>query len=173
LIGLYIIKESFSLGKEAVDSFLDVSAGREIEEKIKSVTKRLNIEVFSLKTQKKGSIITTSLEIKLPSSLSVEKATNISNKLREDLMNNINNLRFVTIQIKSHEVGTQFFKPSLGRGFGWQRRGKFKGEIKKAFGRGPGGYCICSECDYNIEHQRGIPCSTFKCPKCKINLERR
>jgi cation diffusion facilitator family transporter len=33
LIGLYIIKESFSLGKEAVDSLLDVSAGEEIEER--------------------------------------------------------------------------------------------------------------------------------------------
>jgi len=32
LVGLYIIKESFSLGKEAVDSLLDVSAGPEIEE---------------------------------------------------------------------------------------------------------------------------------------------
>jgi len=36
LIGLYIIKESFSLGKEAVDSLLDVSADEEIENKIKS-----------------------------------------------------------------------------------------------------------------------------------------
>jgi len=35
LIGLYIIKESFSLGKEAVDSLLDVSAGELVEEKTK------------------------------------------------------------------------------------------------------------------------------------------
>jgi len=34
-IGLYIIKEAFFLGKEATDSLLDVSAGEEIENKIK------------------------------------------------------------------------------------------------------------------------------------------
>jgi divalent metal cation (Fe/Co/Zn/Cd) transporter len=34
LIGAYIIKESFSLGKEATDSLLDVSADEEIESKI-------------------------------------------------------------------------------------------------------------------------------------------
>jgi len=60
-----------------------------------------------------------------------------------------------------------------GRGFGWQRRGKFKDKIKEAAGQGPGGYCVCPKCGYQIEHQRGIPCSSLKCPKCNINLERK
>jgi len=59
-----------------------------------------------------------------------------------------------------------------GRGFGWQRRGKFKDTIKEAQGKGPEGCCICSKCGYKIEHERGVPCSTIKCPKCKINLTR-
>jgi divalent metal cation (Fe/Co/Zn/Cd) transporter len=74
LIGLYIIKESFALGKEAADSLLDVSAGEEIENKIKEIIQRENIEVSSLKTQKKGSVVTANLEIKLPSNLSVKEA---------------------------------------------------------------------------------------------------
>ncbi|MCK4805712.1 MAG: cation transporter, partial [Candidatus Pacebacteria bacterium] len=65
LIGLYIIKESFLLGKEAVDCLLDVSADEEIEEKIELIAKTDNIEVSCLKTQKKGSAITANLEIKL------------------------------------------------------------------------------------------------------------
>jgi len=173
LIGLYIIKQSFSLGKEAVDSLLDVSAGEEIEEKIRTISKRENIEISSLKTQKKGSAVTANLEIKLPNNLKVEEATKISNDLREKLMNEIESLRYVAIQIISHEVETGFYKPSLGQGFGWQRRGRFKGEFEKAAGEGPGGYCVCSRCDYKISHERGVPCSTLECPNCKIKLIRK
>lgn len=172
LIGLYIIKESFSLGREAADSLLDVSAGEEIEEKIRTNAKNQNIEVSSLKTQKKGSAVIANLEIKLPNSLNIEEATKISDTLRKRLMEQIENLQSVAIQITSHEVSTGFYKPSLGRGFGWQRRGKFKEEIEEAQGKGPGGYCVCPDCNYKMEHKRGTPCSAFQCPNCKINLKR-
>jgi len=171
-IGLYIIKQSFSLGKEAIDSLLDVSAGEEIEEKIKSVGKNQGIEISSLKTQKKGSTITANLEVTLPNSLKVEEATKISENLREKLMEEIENLSYVAIQIKSHEVETGFYKPAFGRGFGWQRKGRFRGEVEEAKGEGPGGNCVCPKCGYKIPHERGIPCSTLECPKCKINLDR-
>jgi len=172
LIGLYIIKESFSLGKEAVDSLLDVSAGPEIEEKIKELAKKENIEINSLKTQKKGSVITANLEISLPNNLKVDQATKISENLRKKLMENIKNLSYVAIQIKSHDMETSFYKPFFGRGFGWQRRGRFKGEIEEAQGRGPGGYCVCKKCDYRVEHQPGVPCSSLICPNCKTHLTR-
>ena len=172
LIGAYIIKKSFSLGKEAVDSLLDVSAGEEIEEKIKTIAKMQNIEISSLKTQKKGSAITANLEIKLPSNLRVEEATKISNSLREKLIKAIKSLQYVAIQITSHEVETGFYKPEFGRGFGWQRRGRFRGEVEQGRGRGPGGYCACQKCGYKIPHERGVPCSTLECPRCKINLVR-
>jgi len=172
LIGLYIIKESFSLGKEAADSLLDVSAGEEIEERIKSIAQMQNVEVASLKTQKKGSAVTANLEINLPKDLSVEEATKISNSLRERLIKTIENLEYVAIQIISHEVETGFYKPDFGRGFGWQRKGRFRGEIKEAAGKGPSGYCFCEKCGYKIPHQRGVPCSTLKCPTCNINLKR-
>jgi len=173
LIGLYIVKESFSLGREALDSLLDVSAGPEIEEKIKTITKEQNIEIGSLKTQKKGSAVTANLEIKLPNNLKIEEATKISNTLREELMGVIENLQYVAIQIVSHEVSTGFYQPRLGRGFGWQRRGKFTKDFKKAEGQGPGGWCVCPKCGYKVEHQRGTPCASIQCPRCKINLERK
>jgi cation diffusion facilitator family transporter len=172
IIGAYIIKKSFSLGKEAVDSLLDVSAGEEIEEKIKIIAKTQNIEISSLKTQKKGSAVTANLEIKLPSDLRVEEATKISNGLREKLIKEIESLRYVAIQITSHEVETGFYKPEFGRSFGWQRKGRFKGEIEEAKGEGPGGYCVCPKCGYKIPHERGVPCSSSKCPKCTLNLKR-
>jgi len=172
LIGLYIVKESFSIGKEAVDSLLDVSAGPEIEEKIKQITKRQNIEIGSLKTQKKGSAITANLEIALPSTLKVEEVTKISENLRKKLMKEIENLSYVAIQIKSHDMETGFYKPAFGHGFGWQRKGRFRGKIKEAAGQGPGGYCVCPKCGYKIPHERGVPCSTLYCPKDSTPLQR-
>ena len=172
LMGFYIIKEAFSVGKDAISSLLDVSAGQEIEEKIKSIAQEQNIEVNSLKTQKKGSAITANLEIKLPSNLNVDQAAKISNSLREKLINAVENLTYVAIQIASHQLETGFYKPSFGHSFGWQRKGRFKNNIKEAGGKGPSGYCVCEKCNYKIEHQRRIPCSTLKCPKCNINLKR-
>lgn len=172
LVGLYIIKESFSLGKEAIDSLLDVSAGEEIEKEIRSIAGIRGIEISSLKTQKKGSAITASLEVKLPSDLNVEEATRISDGLREELMWQIENLRYVTTQIISHETETGFYKPVIGGGFGWQRRGRFIEKVEKAEGKGPGGYCVCPRCGYKILHDRGKICSLLECPECKINLIR-
>jgi len=173
LIGIYIIKESFSIGKEAIDSLLDVSAPPEIENKIKEIAKNQGIEISDLKTQKKGSVFTANLEINLPRNLNVDEATKISESLREKLMKEIENLSYVVIQIKSHEVETGFYKPEFGRGFGWQRRGRFKGKVSEAQGRGPGGFCFCPKCGYKIPHQRGTPCSILECPKCKIKLVRK
>jgi len=172
LIGLYIIKQSYSLGKEAIDSLLDVSAGEEIEDEIKNIAREDNIEITDLKTQKRGSVITANLEIKLPKDLTVEKATSISNRLREKLLKNIKNLEYVAIQIKSHDVSTSYYKPMFGRGFGWQRRGRMVGRVKGAMGLGPSGYCICKSCGYRIKHERGVPCATLKCPKCGLPLTR-
>ena len=177
LIGLYIIKESFSIGKEAIDSLLDVSAPPEVEEKIREIAKSQGIEISDLKTQKKGSVFTANLEINLPLNLKLEEATKISESLRERLMKEIKNLVYVAIQIKSHDVETGFYKPAignfgLGRGFGWQRKGKFIGKIEGARGRRAGGYCVCKKCGYRVEHQPGVPCSSLICPNCKNHLTR-
>lgn len=173
LVGLYIIKESFSLGKEASDSLLDVSAGDEIDKKIENIAKEEGIEISSLKTQKKGSATTANLEINLLGSLNVEEATKISNRLREKLMKEIESLQYVAIHIVSHEVETMFYKPEFGKGFGWQRRGKFKEEVPGATGQGVGGYCVCPQCGYKTSHLRGAPCSSLKCPTCKVDLQRK
>jgi hypothetical protein len=172
-MGLYIMKESFLIGKESVGSLLDVFAGEEIENKIESIAKEENIEIASLKTQKKGFAVTANLEINLPSNLKVEEATKISDTLREKLTNGIKSLQYVVIQITSHEIENSFYKPILGKSFGWQRRGKFKEKIEKAVGKGPDGNCVCPKCGYSVPHKRGIACSNLKCPNCNVNLERK
>ena len=31
---------------------------------------------------------------------------------------------------------------------------------------GPGGYCVCNACGEKVLHQKGIKCTTQKCPAC-------
>lgn len=31
---------------------------------------------------------------------------------------------------------------------------------------GPGGYCVCSKCREKVLHERGVKCTTLKCPHC-------
>lgn len=179
LVGLYIIKESFELGKEATDSLLDVSADEEIETKIREIVKKKKINISELRTQKKGAKITANLEIKLPSKISVEEATKISHSLKEALIKNVEPLEYVAIQITNYDVTDSYFRAKdvvskiTSSGYGWERRGKFKKTILSAKGMGPDGYCICPRCGYKKEHIKGIPCSSIKCPKCKVILERR
>ena len=49
---------------------------------------------------------------------------------------------------------------SKGRGWGGGR------------GVGPGGECVCRNCDTRVLHKRGAPCFEIKCPKCGANMTR-
>ena len=180
LVGIYIIKESFSLGKEAIDSLLDVSAGEKIEDEIKTIANKENIEIFELKTQKKGSAVTANLGISLSEKLSVGEATKISDNLRKSLLEEIESLKYVIISIKSHDVQNSYFRPAklltefeFGHGFAWQGKAKFKDDFNEAGGRGHGGLCKCPKCGHSQGHEKGKPCLKIKCPKCGVNLERK
>lgn len=174
IIGLYIIWESISVSKEAIDSLMDTSAGEEIENKIREITTNKNkIKLNDLKTQKRGSAITANLIIELPGNLIVEEAAKISEKLRRELMEKINNLKYIVIQINKQDILTNFYKPMFSKGFGWRGKRIFQNKIEKADGKGPKGYCICPKCGYKIEHKRGVPCPTLTCSKCKTKLERK
>ncbi len=169
LIGIYIIKESFSLAREGLDSLLDSSAGKEIEDKIKSVIAKEKIEISSLKTQKRGSVISANIEIKLPRNLTVEEVTKITESLKNKLLKEIDNLKYVVISVKSYEFSESYFKADFGIGFGWRRRGLGMRAKDNSF---VDGYCVCPKCGYKIKHERGVPCATLECPKCHTKLVR-
>ncbi len=39
-------------------------------------------------------------------------------------------------------------------------------------GAGLGGQCVCPECQVSLAHQRGVPCTALKCPKCGAAMVR-
>ena len=52
---------------------------------------------------------------------------------------------------------------------GGQGRGQGQGGGRgrnKGGAYGTGGYCICAKCGEKIPHQRGVKCTTLKCPEC-------
>lgn len=167
LIGIYILFQSFSLGKKATDSLLDVSASEEIENKIKKVTEAENVKIEDLKTQKRGSKINAELKVMLANNLKVEEASAITKKLEEKLTQDIKNLEYVTIQISSHDFSESYYKDIFGRGLGWHGKGRMHGQAL-----GPGGNCVCPKCGYKMKHDRRIPCSSLKCPNCNIQMTR-
>lgn len=172
LVGLYILKESIELGKETTDSLLGAAASQEIENKIKEIVKKNKIEIENLKTQKLGSKVFAELTIKLPSKTSVDKATSITKKLEKELIIQIRELEYVSIQIISHDIQRGYHRATLGfgKGYGWQKRGLMKKE--DGLGEGPGGYCVCPKCKYKVKHERGVPCSDLKCPNHNLSLIR-
>lgn len=40
------------------------------------------------------------------------------------------------------------------------------------FALGPGGKCVCPNCNHKEAHQLGTPCSGKKCPKCGATMTR-
>jgi predicted Fe-Mo cluster-binding NifX family protein len=38
---------------------------------------------------------------------------------------------------------------------------------------GPGGLCVCPECAATLPHERGIPCSQLRCPRCSATMIRK
>lgn len=52
-----------------------------------------------------------------------------------------------------------------------RREGRRKGR-NRGGACGPVGYCVCTHCGEKIRHQKGIKCTTLKCPECGNTLVR-
>ncbi|MBD3248717.1 cation diffusion facilitator family transporter [Candidatus Woesearchaeota archaeon] len=159
LIGIYILVESVSLGKQTTDSLLDVSAEDETEDQIKDIVKKENINLVSLKTQKLGSAVFAELKIDLDPKLSVEQASGITKKLEKRIQEQITPVEYVVIQIESHKIREESYRGAFGRRLGW--RGRMGGKSL-----GPGGECFCISCGTTIPHKAGTPCYKARCPEC-------
>jgi divalent metal cation (Fe/Co/Zn/Cd) transporter len=174
LVGLYVIKESMSMGKEMTDSLLDVTAGEEIEQEIKKIIEDEGIKLESLKTQKRGLLASANVKIVLPKNLKLEDATKITTSLKERLLKEVQALEYVVIQIESEgEIHSENYYNPKDQVFHFGIKNKFHWSTQtKKGGEGPGGFCVCPSCGYKSEHKKGVPCSTLKCPNCKTELVR-
>jgi cation diffusion facilitator family transporter len=164
-IGIYILIESVSLGRKTTDSLLDVKAEDEVENHIKNITRQQGIDLAELKTRKLGPIISAELKINIDPKLKVDEASAITKNLENNLTNEIPNLKYVVVQIETHEIKQEFYRGTFGQRYGW--KGRMGGK-----GLGPGGECVCPKCGYRTPHTRGTPCMKRECPKCKSPMAR-
>ena len=164
-IGLYILIESIGLGKKTTDSLLDVKAEDEIENQIKDIARQQGVDLAELKTRKLGPLISAELKINIDPKLKVDEASAITRNLESRLTNEIPNLKYVVVQIETHDIKQEFYRGTFGQRYGW--KGRMGGK-----GLGPGGECICPKCGYSVPHIRGTPCMKRECPKCKSPMAR-
>jgi Na+-translocating ferredoxin:NAD+ oxidoreductase subunit B len=51
-------------------------------------------------------------------------------------------------------------------------KGNHHGFGQGQHGKSEGGYCICAQCGYTLNHQPGVPCKSVFCPECNISMVR-
>jgi predicted Fe-Mo cluster-binding NifX family protein len=76
---------------------------------------------------------------------------------------------------RRHQYGMQGLSSeevmNMPRGKG-QGTGRGMGRNQGPLAAGPNGSCVCPGCGYSEPHQRGVPCTQKKCPKCGTALTR-
>jgi len=161
LIGLYILYESYGLGKEITDSLLDVR-NEKLEQKISKISKENNISVSEIKSRKVGQVSFAEIKIKLDPNLTVKEADLLAKKLENELIDKIPDLKQVVVAVESHDFVQSTTVPKYGKRL----------SLRKNLGLGPGGECICPKCGTKVTHEKGIPCKEQKCPKCGFLMTR-
>jgi len=115
-IGIYILFETFLVGREITESLLDV-ANKEIEDRIKKICASHKIEISGLKTRKIGNYNFAELKIRLPLKLKVEEVGKIINELEERLLKNIPELKYIVISIEPYDIKRSAAIGFLGKKF--------------------------------------------------------
>jgi cation diffusion facilitator family transporter len=128
IIGLYILYESWGIGRETIDQLIGVKDEKG-EEKIKEITKQKNIEVFDIKTRKIGSAVFAELSIKLDPELKMEETDKIVKEIQSELLQQIPSLDRVIIQVESHEYTQGVIRPQFGKPIKWRRRWELAKEL--------------------------------------------
>ncbi len=98
-VGIYILYETFILGKEISENLLDV-ADLEVEEQIYEIAKKQQVNLVSLKTRKIGALTFAELVISLPTEVQIGRADDLVTELQQELITKISRLEYVVVQIK-------------------------------------------------------------------------
>ncbi|HMB66100.1 MAG TPA: cation diffusion facilitator family transporter [Patescibacteria group bacterium] len=120
LIGLYIIKESWEMGKETTDQLIGVN-DEEAEKEIREILKARGVSWSDLKTRRIGGVAFAELTITLDSELKVEEAEKITEKLQAELKDKVEQLKYVVVQVKSHNYATGSYEGFWGQWRRWRR----------------------------------------------------
>lgn len=113
LVGLYILYQSWGLGKEVTDSLLDV-ADLKLEKKIKNQLIDLELELKEIKTRKVGAKSFAEIKILLDPRLKLDQVTKLTKKIEKILLEKISHLNQIAIIVESHKTGLSTTKIAFG-----------------------------------------------------------
>lgn len=105
LVGLFILYETWGLGKEVAGNLLDMS-NPEIENEIKKICEEQEIDIKEIKTRKLGAKNFAELKINFNKEWKMQKIHDTVEILENTLLSRVKNLKFITIQ----PFAGEFFK---------------------------------------------------------------
>jgi cation diffusion facilitator family transporter len=123
LVAFYIFYEVYHLSREIIDSLVD-TANPELEKKIKKILEK-NFQKFSeIKTRKIGPINFAEISLIFDPREKMDEVTFLTKKIEEKLLNEISELKQVSLSAKSHGFSQKIVRPQFGGYFRF--RSKFK-----------------------------------------------
>jgi cation diffusion facilitator family transporter len=112
LVALYIFYEAYGLGKETIDSLVDI-ANPELEEKIKKLLLADSFDFSDIKTRKIGADSFAEISLLCRPQASVNEVTELTKKLEQKLLGSFPELKQVSLQIKSREFSESVTRPKF------------------------------------------------------------
>jgi len=120
VIGIYILYESWSLGKEVSDNLVD-AADLDLDKKIKAYLKKANVDFEDLKTRKVGAYSFAEIKLKLNPQIDVATASKISENLQKELLEKFSTLKQISIGLTSHDLSSALVSPRWGRRYSFKK----------------------------------------------------
>lgn len=114
LVGFYILYETIGLGKEVTDNLLDVS-NPQIEEEVKKICSKEEIELLEMRTRRIGAKNFAELKIGLNKEWKMKRVAEVLKNLESVLLKEIADLNFITIQVASHNFKEGSIKSKSGQ----------------------------------------------------------
>ena len=129
-VALYMLYELYPLTKEVWGSLTDI-ANPEIKEKIAEILEKEGLKYSEIKTRKVGAVSFAEIHLLCNPNLKVEEVSVITKNLEERLLQEIPELKQISIIVKSHEVKSNIIRPRFGTPIKFFRKGWQKLNIPK------------------------------------------
>jgi len=121
IVALYIFYEAYVLSKETIDSLVDTS-NPELENQISELLKKSNFNFSEIKTRKIGASNFAEIYLLFNPKLKIEEVNDLTTKVEELLLDSIEELKQVSILVKSHQFAENIVRPEVGKCFHFRRR---------------------------------------------------
>jgi divalent metal cation (Fe/Co/Zn/Cd) transporter len=120
MVALYIFYETYHLGRETINLLLD-TANPNLEIKLKRYLNGRHLQYSELKTRKTGSTNIAELTLHFPPELIAASVTKQIEAVERDLVEQISDLKEVSIGVKPIEFSEDLIRPKFGKRYRYRK----------------------------------------------------